>query len=76
MLRDVEVDWEELAHSLAQIEGVVSVFVVSGEVDLMLEIVARDMPHYAQVILHDVLSTKGVQATRSFFVLEEVKSIY
>ena len=76
VLRDVDVDWEELAQSLAQIEGVVSVFVVSGEVDLMLEIVARDMPHYAQVILHDVLSTKGVQATRSSFVLEEVKSIY
>lgn len=76
VLRNVDADWEELGHSLAQIEGVVSVFAVSGEVDLMLEIVARDMQHYAQVILHDVLDTKGVNATRSSFVLEEVKSIY
>ena len=76
IIRDVDVDWEELAHSLAQIEGVVSVFVVSGEVDLMLEIVAKDMQHYAQVILRDVLDTRGVNATRSSFVLEEVKSIY
>ena len=76
VIRDVDVDWDELAHNLAHIEGVVSVFVVSGDVDLMLEIVARDMQHYAQVVLRDVLDTKGVKATRSSFVLEEVKSIY
>jgi len=76
MDRNAAVDWEDLGHSLAQIEGVVSVFAVSGEVDLMLEIVARDMQHYAQVILHEVIGTQGVNATRSSFVLEEVKSIY
>ena len=52
------------------------VFVVSGEVALMLEIVVRDMQHYAQVVLREVLDTRGVKATRSSFVLEEVKSIY
>ncbi len=76
VIRDVDVDWEDLVNTLATIEGVVSVFVVSGEVDLMLEIVAQDMQHYAQVILHEVLGTRGVQATRSSFVLEEMKSIY
>ncbi len=76
VIRDVDVDWDELAHNLAHVEGVVSVFVVSGEVDLMLEIVARDMQHYAQVVLRDVLDIRGVKATRSSFVLEEVKSIY
>jgi Lrp/AsnC family leucine-responsive transcriptional regulator len=54
----------------------VSVFAVSGEVDLMIEIVARDMQHYSQVVLQDVFNAKGVSATRSFFVLAEVKSIY
>jgi Lrp/AsnC family leucine-responsive transcriptional regulator len=76
VLRDADVGWEELAHELAELEGVVSVFAVSGEVDLMLEIVARDMQHYAQVVLQEVFNTKGVKATRSSFVLEEVKSIY
>ena len=76
IIRQPEVDWAELAHTLAKIEGVVSVFAVSGEVDLMLEIVARDMQHYSQVVLKDVFNTKGVSATRSSFVLEEVKSIY
>ena len=76
VLRDADVSWEELAHNLAKIEGVVSVFAVSGDVDLMLEIVARDMQHYSQVVLHDVFNAKGVNATRSSFVLAEVKSIY
>jgi Lrp/AsnC family transcriptional regulator, leucine-responsive regulatory protein len=70
------VGWKEVAHNHAKIEGVISVFAVSGEVDLMLEIVARDMQHYSQVVLQDVFNSKGVNATRSSFVLEEVKSIY
>ncbi len=76
VIRDAEVGWEEVARELACIEGVVSVFAVSGDVDLMLEIVARDMQHYSQVVLQDVFNTRGVSATRSSFVLAEVKSIY
>ncbi len=76
VIRDAEVGWEEVARELARIEGVVSVFAVSGDVDLMLEIVARDMQHYSQVVLQDVFNTRGVSATRSSFVLAEVKSIY
>ena len=76
VMRDAEVGWKELARDLAKIKGVVSVFAVSGDVDLMLEIVARDLQHYSQVVLRDVFNTKGVSATRSSFVLEEVKSIY
>lgn len=76
VIRDAGTGWDELARNLATIEGVVSVFAVSGDVDLMLEIVARDMQHYSQVVLKDVFNTRGVSATRSSFVMEEVKSIY
>lgn len=76
VVRDADVGWEEVANDLSKIDGVVSVFAVSGEVDLMLEIVAQDMQHYSQVVLQDVFNTKGVSATRSSFVLAEVKSIY
>lgn len=76
VLRDPQVSYQEVGDRLRQIEGVVSLFTMSGELDLMLEIVARDMEHYSKVILHDVLGTPGVNATRSSFVLEEVKSIY
>ena len=76
VLRHADVGWEELAQNLSRIEGVVSVYAVSGDVDLMLEIVARDMDHYSEVVLKDVFNTPGVTATRSSFVLAEVKSIY
>ena len=76
VVRDADVGWEEAARELARIEGVVSVFAVSGDVDLLLEIVAQDMQHYSQVVLKDVFNARGVSATRSSFVLEEVKSIY
>lgn len=76
ILRRTEVDWEELTHALNRIEGVVSVFVVSGEVDLLLEIVARDMDHYSRVVLREILAVKGVAATRSTFILDESKSLY
>jgi Lrp/AsnC family leucine-responsive transcriptional regulator len=46
---EAEAGWEEVAQDLAKIEGVVSVFAVSDEVDLMLEIVARDIQHYFAV---------------------------
>lgn len=76
VIREADVGWADLAANLAKIDGVVSVFAVSGDVDLMLEIVARDMQHYSQVVLQDVFHTKSVSATRSSFVLAEMKSIY
>jgi Lrp/AsnC family leucine-responsive transcriptional regulator len=76
VIRDTNTGRNELAQNLSGVEGVVSVFAISGDVDLMLEIVARDMQHYSQVVLKDVINTLGVNATRSSFVLEEVKSIY
>lgn len=76
VLRSASVTWEQLARELAEIDGVVSVFAVSGEVDLLLEIVARDMQHYSHVVLRTILEVDGVSATRSSFVLEEVKSLY
>lgn len=76
VIREPNVGWEEVAHGLEKIDGVVSVFAVSGEVDLMLEIVAKDMQHYSQVVLKDVFNARGVSATRSSFILAEVKSLY
>lgn len=76
IIRNDAVKWHVLAEKLAAIDGVVSVFAVSGDADIMIEIVARDMQHYSQVVLKDISNTEGVNGTRSSFVLEEVKSIY
>ncbi len=76
VIRDPDIGWKELAESLASLDSVVSVFAVSGDVDTLLEIVAEDMEHYSNVVLKDILDIKGVKATRSSFVLSEIKSIY
>ena len=76
ILRDKHVTWDKLAANLATVRGVISIAAVSGEVDLMLEIVAKDMQDYSQVVLRDITRIEGVNGTHSTFVLEEIKSIY
>jgi Lrp/AsnC family transcriptional regulator, leucine-responsive regulatory protein len=76
VVRDPDASWKNLSANLAELENVVSVFAVSGDIDLILDIVAEDMEQYSNVVLNDVLNTKGVKATRSSFVLDEVKSLY
>lgn len=76
VIRDKDVYWADLANDLAKINGVISVYAVSGEVELMLEIVCKDMEEYSKVILKEIARIKGVNGSRSSFVLEEVKSIY
>ncbi|SHO52554.1 Lrp/AsnC family transcriptional regulator [Desulfopila aestuarii] len=76
VIRDIHTKWDKLAKDLANIDGVISIAAVSGEVDLMLEIVAKDMQHYYHVVLRDISNIKGVNGTHSSFVLEDIKSIF
>lgn len=76
VIRDPKTKWDELARELVNIEGVVSIMAVSGDTDIMLEIIAKDMQHYSDVILQDISSIKGISGTHSSFVLKEVKSIF
>ncbi|MFV0421090.1 Lrp/AsnC family transcriptional regulator [Oleidesulfovibrio sp.] len=76
IVRDPSISWAELAEQMKDIEGVVSVYAVSGSVDIMVEIVAEDMPHYSEVVLQNLSCTPGVSAVQSTFVLAEIKSLY
>ena len=70
------VPWKEVACRLAENPLIISVFAVSGDSDIMIEIVAEDMQHFSDVVLKDVADTEGVLATVSTFVMDEVKSLY
>jgi Lrp/AsnC family leucine-responsive transcriptional regulator len=76
ILRSPDVPWDQVTEALGAVDGVVSVLVVTGEADLLVEILARDMRHYAEVVLQRILSIPGVTASRSSFVLSEMKSSY
>lgn len=63
----------ELAGALAGAEGVAGAWILSGDFDVMIEIVARDMAHYSAIMLERVQTAPGVAATRSMFVLASVR---
>lgn len=73
--RHSDIGWDGLAEKLSTLEGVVSVFALSGDVDVMLEIVASDMQSYSQIV-QKINKMSEVNATSSSFVLEEVKTIF
>lgn len=62
-----------LAEKLAAIAEVTGVWILSGDFDLMIEIVAVDMAAYARIMLERVQTTAGVASTHSMFVLATVR---
>jgi Lrp/AsnC family transcriptional regulator, leucine-responsive regulatory protein len=64
------VDAPELADRLAQIEGVEASYVVTGDQDVFLEVVARDLQDFADIMLTKVQGVEGVATTRSIFVMK------
>lgn len=76
IIRDAGTNLDKIANELALIDGVVSVFGFSGDVDLMIEVVAKNMDQFSDVIMRKIYEIEGVKATRSSFVLAEFKSIY
>lgn len=76
VVRKSSVRWTEVASRLADIDGVVGCYVMSGDHDVLLEIVATTMKDYSETVLEKVLATEGVEATRSSFVFKEVTSSF
>jgi Lrp/AsnC family leucine-responsive transcriptional regulator len=62
---------EELCRTLAAIEGVAVSYVVTGEQDVFLEVFARDLQDFADLMLTRVQSVPGVATTRTIFVMRE-----
>ena len=63
----------ELARALAAIDDVAGCWIVSGDCDVQIEVVARDMAHFSQIMLGRVQNVPGVASTRSAFILEALK---
>lgn len=63
----------ELANRLAAVEQVAGVWILSGDFDVMIELVAADMDAYAKAMLEAIQTIPGVASTRSMFVLSAVR---
>ena len=69
--RSPAVSAEELGCKLAKVPGVAVSYVVTGEQDIFIEVHARDLPQFADLMLTGVQSITGVATTRTIFVMRE-----
>jgi Lrp/AsnC family leucine-responsive transcriptional regulator len=65
---------DEIERALTAIPAVVSCYLVTGSDDYMIEIAARDMGDYEDVLLDQVLAIPAVVAAHSTFAIRTVLS--
>ena len=72
--RDPTVSVEGLGRGLRAIPEVAGCWIVTGEHDFFLDVRARDMDAFSDVLLNHVQKVPGVVATVSIFVLADVQA--
>ena len=72
--RSRESDQREVSSKIASVPEVIACHVVSGEYDLLAEVVARDMQHYAEITLETISKIDGVYDLRSSFSIRAIKT--
>ncbi|MGC1497958.1 MAG: Lrp/AsnC family transcriptional regulator [Sulfitobacter sp.] len=63
-----------VADEVLKIPEVLACHVVSGEFDLLVEVVARDMEHYSEVVLEGIAELECVLDLRSTFSIKALKT--
>jgi len=71
--RKREVSRESVWGEILAIPEVIACHVVSGDADLLVEVVARDTKHYSEILLDRINSIEGVYNLRSVFSLKPLK---
>ena len=67
-----DVSWPEISARLSQLPFVEKTQAVSGDIDIVLTVNARDSEELSQVILRQIHAVPGVVSTRSHLILEEL----
>ncbi len=69
-------DIEEIGHKIASFPEVSYLIMVSGEFDLMVEVLCRDREHLADFINQHLRRVQGVGRTQTFMTLRTFKMAY
>ena len=64
---------EDAAHEIAQFPEVSYLVMVSGEYDLIVEVLCQDREHFASFLNENLRQVKGVIRTQSFMILRTFK---
>lgn len=73
--RDPKVSVDLIGRDLRAIEAVTGCWIVTEEQDFFLDVSARDMAHFSDVLLNHIQKVSGVVATRIIFVLADVTAL-
>jgi Lrp/AsnC family transcriptional regulator, leucine-responsive regulatory protein len=73
LARDNATSLDDICAALKGLDEVASCWIVTGDHDIMIEVLARDLDHFAEIMLRKVQKVPGVAATRSTFVMTEIK---
>ena len=71
-----EGDIEKIAAEIATFAEVSYLIMVSGEFDLIVEIICRDREHLANFLNHQLRRVAGVERTQTFMTLRTFKNAY
>ena len=71
-----ESDIEEIAMELSAYDEVNCLIMVSGEFDLIVEILCKDRDHLADFLNHKLRKVKGVERTQTFMTLRTFKMVH
>ncbi|MRI63072.1 Lrp/AsnC family transcriptional regulator [Ornithobacterium rhinotracheale] len=63
----------EIANYINGLDEVVEAYFVSGDFDLMVKAVLRDMTHYQEFVLHKMSKIDIISNVRSYFVIKDIK---
>jgi Lrp/AsnC family transcriptional regulator, regulator for asnA, asnC and gidA len=69
-------DWDPIIEAIVQFEEVSYLVLVSGEFDLIVEVLCRDRGHLADFLNEKLRRVDGVVRTQSFTILRTYKMAY
>lgn len=72
--RSRQSDREALSSRILELPEVLSCHIVSGEFDMMVELIARDMEDYARISIETIAEMDGVHDLRTTFSIKALKT--
>ncbi|MBN1170114.1 Lrp/AsnC family transcriptional regulator [Candidatus Micrarchaeota archaeon] len=71
--RNAHIDQHQLAKKVSQVGGVLGVYVVSGEWDLLIKVRGKSIEHIGTLIVDEIRRLPGIFKTHSIACFEAVK---
>jgi len=72
--RQAKVTADGFKEAIAKLEGLRGWYLLSGDTDFLLHVVAPDLDAYTRGVLNQIMTLPGAQAVRTSFVLDKMVS--